>query len=586
MSNNKEEIPHFDDTEPVFDETQELDAVPPLSVGQGEAGLIGLQQGGTVGTSDELAGAIQAGLNLLPGSPVEQAKELQAQGFTGDIGPTSVLDQYRQARDEERKRIESAREQHPGTMFAGELAGGLLTAAAMPTGFPTSVGKIPSALVNPELMAMGAAAGLGTSKADLTKGEVGEAAMDTGAGMLGAQLVGGIAIPSAVATAKTVGRGTKAVGEKIKNTQAVQDLLDAYRASKAGQKISGQTDKLTQKINKSAEDLYGALQEAAGKATSKRTSALKANEAKSVNLKDTLRQIRSEAEVMPARNDAEKQAKKTILSLLDENFSKQSADKLTPEQANDVIQAIKKYSPMGDKAIQDSDFANLALKAARQSEEELGKAVPIQQLNKDISSNLAMSEALAKENPFEQIKLGEAPDVIQGISNKLQKLASEPKVRVGTEELVSKGFKNPKSGTEVPSLKDLNPEAANIMESAKKTSRLLDLAKKSEKGSPMQLGAVKTGELAGQAVTSGKEFVTKGARKLSDMTPDNMKNLANLGVQKFGKGFEPYAKIIDNIIQNKSDVSRNAAIFSLMQRPDFREMMREMMNQPEETPNE
>lgn len=535
---------------------------------QGESLLGGLQQGVTMGASDEMAGGIQALLNQMPGSPTDVNKQLQSQGFTGDLGPTSTLELYQQARDAERQKNEALKAANSKMFTAGEIGGGVLSSAAM----PGALAQSPAAL--------GAMYGLGNSKADVTKGDVLGAMGDTalGAGEAKAMQLG---------IKGLVGAG-KYVGNKISNTQAVQDMLDAYRASKAGNAISGQVENYTKELNKKAQDLYKQLKAGAVKSTEARQKALNDASSSKVNLKDVLRQVRSEAEVMPTRNDIEKQSKQTLLNLLDENFSKNSAQDLSPQEAQDAIQAIKKYTPMGEKPIADPDFAKKALQASQMSEEQLGQAVPIQNLNSDISNHLSMSEALAKENPFDKISMGEAPGVIEGISKKLQKISTDPRAKIQADELVNEGFMNPQTGRKVPALKDFNPDAANTMNSAQNTSRLLDLSKKASSGGPLEMGGVKGAEIAGDVVrgvqstapykvaNQAKDFVTQGAKKLSDLGNEDVRNLVGKGMQQFGKNFEPYANILSKA-DTANPVSRNAMIFSLMQRPDFREMMRSIM---------
>lgn len=135
--------------------------------------LKGAQIGSTLGFSDELAGAAGA----LGGK------------VGGDVRP--VEDIYREARDEERARIAQARTESPRTVMAGELLGG---AATLPfTGAPSIANTT----------GIAALGGLGTSSADLTKGELEQAALEAGtSGALGAILGGaGRYAPAATAAA-------------------------------------------------------------------------------------------------------------------------------------------------------------------------------------------------------------------------------------------------------------------------------------------------------------------------------------------------------------------------------------------------
>lgn len=105
-------------------------------VSQGEALGRGALQGATFGFSDEMGGKVQSGLDKMQGllhdytglvgpSPTQVSEELAAEGFTGDIGPTSGEELYEEAVAQDRTMNKAAEEQHGGTYLAGELAGSL-----------------------------------------------------------------------------------------------------------------------------------------------------------------------------------------------------------------------------------------------------------------------------------------------------------------------------------------------------------------------------------------------------------------------------------------------------------------------------
>ncbi len=101
----------------------------------------GIQQGATLGFSDELSGGIQAALDKLApfvGLPsvTESNKALLDQGFTGDIGPTDSL--YTQARNEERQILREAEKANPKLFGTGELVG----SAIIPLGAASTGAKL------------------------------------------------------------------------------------------------------------------------------------------------------------------------------------------------------------------------------------------------------------------------------------------------------------------------------------------------------------------------------------------------------------------------------------------------------------
>lgn len=58
--------------------------------------------------------------------------------------------------------------------------------------------------------------------------------------------------------------------------------------------------------------------------------------------------------------------------------------------------------------------------------------------------------------------------------------------------------------------------------------------------------------------------------------PENLQALAAKGQEKFGPAFDSYSTILNNAANQKSDEGRRAVMYSLMQRPDFREYIRKL----------
>jgi hypothetical protein len=112
-------------------------------IGPLKAGAMGVIQGGTMGFADEIEGALKAlgekGEKIIKHEDTKDLKEL-----------------YKQYRDQARQKYKQAQEQQPASYFAGNVAGGVGTAAL--TG-GASVGG---------MAALGAVQGLGSSEGDLT----------------------------------------------------------------------------------------------------------------------------------------------------------------------------------------------------------------------------------------------------------------------------------------------------------------------------------------------------------------------------------------------------------------------------------
>lgn len=166
---------------------------PPLAAGgpsKAEALGRGAAQGATLGFGDEIGGAVQAGLgSVLPesygGYPAEDRRSLD--------------ERYRAERDAARQDNEAAQRAHGGYYLGGQLAGGLTTAAG---GAPTTLGGAVAAGAG-----LGAAAGLGGSQSDLTRGDVTGALKDSAVG----GVIGAAGGAAGHAIAKTLPAAGKAI---------------------------------------------------------------------------------------------------------------------------------------------------------------------------------------------------------------------------------------------------------------------------------------------------------------------------------------------------------------------------------------
>lgn len=127
------------------------------------------------------------------GISMDFADEIQA-AVRAPFGDGSLGDNYRKARDEYREDNKIAEEANPKTFMAGNIAGALGGALLPIPGTALKAGATLGQEVKLGL-GLGAAAGLGGSEADLTKGEVGQTLVDAGKGALmggtGGLLIGG-----------------------------------------------------------------------------------------------------------------------------------------------------------------------------------------------------------------------------------------------------------------------------------------------------------------------------------------------------------------------------------------------------------
>jgi len=139
-------------------EMAELEASQPSKL---ESATRGIVQGATAGFADEVSGGMEALWEAAKGNP------------------TTFGELYKAKRDESRANFKKAEEANPKTYMAGQLGG------AVGTGIATGGAGLGA------LVAQGAAQGLGSSEADLTEGEFGEALKDTATGAGTAAILGG-----------------------------------------------------------------------------------------------------------------------------------------------------------------------------------------------------------------------------------------------------------------------------------------------------------------------------------------------------------------------------------------------------------
>lgn len=197
-----EQAPGTPVTDPSLISQLEGGAAP--DVGKLESFVRGGAQGASLGYADEITGALGAAKDKLAGSDQDLA------------------DLYRQERDDSRNNYASAETSNPKTYKTGEFGGGI-----------ASLALAPEATGLKGLAALGAVSGLGNSNADLTKGEVGQAAEDTAIG--GALGAGGhyvgkaiSAIPGAFgsgvkkAMSSVLGPSVEAIDARLTNNSAIR----------------------------------------------------------------------------------------------------------------------------------------------------------------------------------------------------------------------------------------------------------------------------------------------------------------------------------------------------------------------------
>jgi len=194
----------------------------------------GVGEGATFGFSDELLAAAQSAGDVV----TNKDKKL-----------SDFVELYRQHKIEQESRNKQAAEANPWTSDIGNLAGGLIFPGVGSVGAATKgVGGVLKVGA-----AAGALAGLGTSEADLTKGELGQALKDTAIGAGVGAVTGGL-VHGGVAAGKGALRF-------IRESEPIDNLINALKLGRREVDITSKkgTQELETRSTESAQNFIGDL---------------------------------------------------------------------------------------------------------------------------------------------------------------------------------------------------------------------------------------------------------------------------------------------------------------------------------------
>ena len=172
-------------------------------------------QGLSLGAADEISGGLEAIGSLvgIRGLGSESLSNVRME--TDDEKKQTIADVYREARQDHLDYDKAAQKANPKSYLAGDLAGSAFS-MFIPGGAVLKTAGLASKLKKGAAIggAVGGVEGLGRSEADLTKGEIEEAAKDTLLGGAIGATIGG-AVPALGAGVKALGPGLEKVGKAL-----------------------------------------------------------------------------------------------------------------------------------------------------------------------------------------------------------------------------------------------------------------------------------------------------------------------------------------------------------------------------------
>lgn len=584
----------------------ESEVVPGEPISPSESALKGAQQGLLLGGADELQGAIPAGLDVtqrvlaslgLTGlSPSQVNTKLASQGVKGNLGPQTLLDQYREGRNASRKDFAAAEAANPGFYMGGNIAGGALTAMAAPQALMNPMGSAPASAPLLQKIAQGAvnaipasaAVGAGMSTAELTPDQITpESAMNFGSDVLkdagmGAAIGGAIPLVAAP---------LKAAGGAIADSKIGQDMGEAYRAGK---------DKIDLSLPDTLKEYRDLLLSKAGSVDSSIRKADKntldqrkmviegLNPDQKTNVKDIVQKFADEVNSGALLPDERTMVNEQLAKIMAGGYDR------SPQELDYVLKQIKDI-------LGNSKAGSATFNAAKTAQSSLRKAQDVldprlQGLNQKAGQITELGETLTKNSPLEFAGAAKDTRTDEMLANLLERPESDYRTQSYLDKVINQGLET-SNGNKIAPLKELVPEAAETIESAAPIAKRLDLAKRMQNvstkiggpggiekvGNAITTAGPKAANAAGRMVQENQEFLQNGIKQLADASPEQLKGLATKMATAGGTAGKEFASVLAQA-EGKNNISKNAIMFGLMQKPEFRKLYHELNQEQSDVP--
>jgi hypothetical protein len=531
-----------------------------IQMGQGEALMRALEQGGTLGFGDELNGALETGVNKL----------------TGKDAGMDMMDAYRKHRDESRAAMDAGEEQYPKTSFVGNLAGGLAPALATMGGSLPEQGMLALAKTGAKY---GAAQALGNSTADLTQndmGQVGQAAKDTA---IGGALGAGLAPVADVVGQKIMDPLGKLLGgigsaaSTIADIGPIRNLIEAFKQGAVYNRTltgKGANKAINQELIDTSRGIEGDLQSNLNAVMKQKMDAL-TRDGDSVNVKDWYQNALSGMKNLKAKygqNEAVLNDITKVQDLLERHVFGSEPDGIPgkglifgTEDAENLLRQLGSLGSQGDASLktkEGSELVNRLVSPLNREENLIDRSIALPK------GSQSLSELINTSRP-------ELPGLNSRASSLLKAKDQIPSVNdIANLEKTSLGGVN--STDRIQQFLDVLPKDIGD----KYSGKMQELAGAKTIADKISAPGLSHGAIADSArgtLYSGANWAGKTTRFLYDMTPESLKTLAGT----IGTIGGDEAKRLSNVLTQAADrdrLGRNALFFAIEQNPLYREVLR------------
>ena len=483
-----------------------------------ESALRGAAQGLSLGLADEL----QAGVGALSELPYKSDAQSLEQLYN------DYMNLYRSGREDIRGQNKAAAEANPLSYNIPEIAASFAT----PGGAAKGLGR--AAVLGTQVV--------GTSEADLTKGEVGQLAKEgliTGA----IDQLGGKAVK---AMGKGLSKGKEALAEG-----PLEDLFKVYQASKAGKPVFGKKalEAAESEVREVGSEVADVLNTKGKNLASQQKDIINKSTKQfdiTPELAETGEEINRLRDIFSS--DAFKSSDRKFQQELSDIVAQYGAKDLSLTNLNKVKQKLASLSDYTDdpSKIVNEEVLNIVQSLEGKIRNKAYTEVPeYGDINKQIQNYIGEMKGIGMDK---MRQYDYDPKVAGQLDSKIQKIVT------GIEKESEAGMKARGSFEKLKA--QLSPE---LQSKVKKAADYKDIA-----GQQIELSL--------KPIGTSSAYIAGKASRIANMPIEQITNLSNKAMNT--KGMQGLSQSLEQLAKETDQRKKNALIFSLQQNPAYREFMR------------